>query len=260
MMAHISKPRTLTLMVALILLSLAFYTIIYPTLFESEEANKIVWERSGGIIGLSETLIIERGGSVSYSLDGSELATSLSPVEVQKINLMIRQALLDLAESYPAKQGAADYYTYTLIIYTLSYTKRVSWVESGVAEKPIPSSLKEIEALILNISQRLRAEIHNIVEIALAAITNAPTFRFDGIPETLKVSALRTVETPSPHYIVEAIFECRHTGYGDRTGQMLPMVITPHTAKVKIEGGKATSIILDGIWDELNQKPLQPDR
>ena len=58
----------------------------------------------------------------------------------------------------------------------------------------------------------------------------------------------------SPTFIFE--FESRHAGYGDRTGQMLAQVITPHKASIGVEQGEIRSAVLDKKWDMINQKML----
>ncbi len=51
-------------------------------------------------------------------------------------------------------------------------------------------------------------------------------------------------------------FDSRHAGYGDRTGQVLAQVITPHRAVVTVEEGEVTSAVMDGKWDMLRQEMI----
>jgi len=83
-------------------------------------------------------------------------------------------------------------------------------------------------------------------------VRNSPTFRYDGIEETLVLTAVNTLRCP---YCWEFVFEfdSRHSGYGDRTGQILAPVITRHTAKVVVVEGEVTYGVLDGQWDMLAQ-------
>jgi hypothetical protein len=84
-------------------------------------------------------------------------------------------------------------------------------------------------------------------------VKNSPTFTFDGIEDTLQL-----VETLYPdienawQFVFQ--FESRQAGYGDRTGQMLLQVITPHEAIVTVEHGEVTSAVLDGNWDMKEQR------
>jgi len=102
-------------------------------------------------------------------------------------------------------------------------------------------------------------ETHPAARTAKEFIMNAPTFRFDGIRQTVNVTniAEATVPPGTPaHVVVTITFESRHAGYGNRSGQALAQVITPHTAVITVVGGEVTSAVLDGKWDELRQKPV----
>jgi hypothetical protein len=79
------------------------------------------------------------------------------------------------------------------------------------------------------------------------------TFRFDGIPDTLKATSTTSVAN-GWKYTIE--FDSRHAGYGNRSGQILAQVITHHTAVITVEAGKVTSAIMDGVWDMISQQML----
>lgn len=90
-------------------------------------------------------------------------------------------------------------------------------------------------------------------KIAQEFVMTDSTFLFDGIKESLKlVETLRPDNKNSFTFVFK--FESRHAGYGDRTGQVLLQVITPHEAAITIEQGKINSALMDGRWDMLNQK------
>jgi len=92
-------------------------------------------------------------------------------------------------------------------------------------------------------------------EIAKDYLLNSPTFRFDGIEDSLKLVVTNTLKCPCCwEFVFE--FQCRHSGYGNRTGQMLAQVITPHTARIIIEQGRVTSAVMDEKWDMLEQKMI----
>jgi len=55
-------------------------------------------------------------------------------------------------------------------------------------------------------------------------------------------------------YVVQVSFDSGHPGYGNRTGQVLKNVITHHDMKVMVSDYGVGSAIIDGIWDEFNQK------
>lgn len=107
-----------------------------------------------------------------------------------------------------------------------------------------------------------------VIGIAKSFIINAPTFRFDGIIDTLNITDVKILESLPVQYVVTITFNSRHSGYGDRTGQILLQVITPHEAVVKVVDGNVVSAIIDDKWDELNQEqvasfkeiPLSPEQ
>lgn len=91
-------------------------------------------------------------------------------------------------------------------------------------------------------------------EIALTFAKNSSTFKFDGME--LKGGTSETLNCP---YCFEFAFtyQSRQAGYGDRKGQLLAQVITPHTIKVTVKEGVVAAAVVDGIFDELNLKFLK---
>jgi hypothetical protein len=92
--------------------------------------------------------------------------------------------------------------------------------------------------------------------IALEFLRGAPTFAFDGIDESIEVLDIVAMESYPVQYAVTIAFECRQAGYGDRTGQVLAQVITPHEMRVVVSAGEVRSAVIDGEWDELNQRDV----
>ena len=97
------------------------------------------------------------------------------------------------------------------------------------------------------------------LNIAQQFLKNSPTYKFDGIEETLKHQETLTLRCP---YCWQFIFtfDSRQAGYGDRTGQMLAQVITPHTARITVEQGEVTYAVLDNEWDMLQQEKVGSDK
>jgi len=93
-------------------------------------------------------------------------------------------------------------------------------------------------------------------EIARNYLLNSPTFKFDGMRDTLELVAINTMKCP---YCWEFVFEfqCKHAGYGNGTGQILAEVITPHTARIIVSQGNVVSAIMDKQWDIMKQKMLE---
>jgi len=105
--------------------------------------------------------------------------------------------------------------------------------------------------LLYSVQSYGRAEA---VRDAVRFLKSSPTFRFDGIPDSIKVE---TVERISPgRWRVILHFKCRHSGYGDRGGSILLPVITPHRIEIVINRGGVEAAVIDGVWDELHQRPM----
>ena len=90
-------------------------------------------------------------------------------------------------------------------------------------------------------------------ETAESFVRNSPTFAFDGMPETLELVETLYPDIENAWGFVFS-FDSRHAGYGDRTGQALAQVITPHEAHVTVENGEVVSAIMDEQWDMLAQE------
>lgn|GEM_PF-1504278 len=92
-------------------------------------------------------------------------------------------------------------------------------------------------------------------ELAEDFIKNSPTFLFDGMPETLALKETVAQSAPNTWQFTYE-FQCRQAGYGDRTGQMLAQVITPHQTVIIVEKGSVISAVLDGQWNEMTQEAI----
>jgi len=88
-------------------------------------------------------------------------------------------------------------------------------------------------------------------KIAEEFVRQEATFRFDGIPETLEV-VNTTAIGDGWQFTIE--YESRHAGYGDRSGEALLEVITPHTCLVTVENGEVVAGVMDQKWDMIEQK------
>jgi hypothetical protein len=93
-------------------------------------------------------------------------------------------------------------------------------------------------------------------KIAGDFLINAPTFKFDGIKDSVKLATTDTLRSPYSWEFTYQ-FECSHSGYGDRSGQNLLQVITHHTAIIRVIQGKVVEAIIDNKWDELEQTLLE---
>jgi len=93
-------------------------------------------------------------------------------------------------------------------------------------------------------------------KIAEDFVRGSPTFRFDGIDDTLKL-VWSGGEEKTSRWEFHYEFQSRHAGYGDRTGLILAQVITDHRAQIVVEQGEVVHAVLDGKWDMLRQKIIE---
>ena len=94
-------------------------------------------------------------------------------------------------------------------------------------------------------------------EIAREFIVNSPTFRFDGLIDTLVLTETITLRCP---YCWQFVFEfdSSHSGYGDRAGQVLLKVITHHRVVVTVDNGQVSYAVMDGRWHMIEQELIPP--
>lgn len=93
------------------------------------------------------------------------------------------------------------------------------------------------------------------VEEALEFLRKSPTYRFDGIPESVRVEGVERLGPAS--WRIKIAFVCRHSGYGDRTGEVILQVLTPHRILIKLERGIVVEAVIDDVWNELIQEPIK---
>ena len=91
--------------------------------------------------------------------------------------------------------------------------------------------------------------------LAESFLRNSPTFRFDGLPDTVELldRAAGDCETCVAYTFG---FESSHPGYGDRTDLPLAAAVTPHEAIISIQEGLVTGARIDSIWDVIEQSPI----
>jgi hypothetical protein len=92
--------------------------------------------------------------------------------------------------------------------------------------------------------------------IASNFVKNEATYKFDGIPETFKLTGTTSIKCPLCREF-QFEYQSRNSGYGDRTGAVVATVITDHKAKVVVEGETISSAILDDIWDMKAQRLIE---
>jgi hypothetical protein len=113
----------------------------------------IIWQRSGGIAGLDETLEIKSDRSVTLSSNLlGEREFSLSESEWHYLLSVIENSGFTGFEAmYESKTGVADFFAYSLSVKRDSSIKRVEWVDDWASKSELPDGLKEIEEQMLSI-------------------------------------------------------------------------------------------------------------
>lgn len=95
-------------------------------------------------------------------------------------------------------------------------------------------------------------------QIAESYVSSRPTFSFDGIQGTLQLVETLYPDSKNAWQFVFQ-FESRHPGYGDRSGQILAQLVTPHEAVITIEYGEVKSALMDEKWDMMEQQILNEE-
>lgn len=91
--------------------------------------------------------------------------------------------------------------------------------------------------------------------IAEQFIIQDETYAFDGLQGTLEFENYTVMKCPYC-WSFTFRFDCGHLGYGNRSGQVLAQVLTPHTAEITVSEGKVVSAVLDGRWNMLTEEPV----
>ena len=82
----------------------------------------------------------------------------------------------------------------------------------------------------------------------------SPTFRFDGRDLQLEERLDPDIAGCNDCYQFVYSFESTHAGYGDRSGENVAQVITPHEMIVTVESGVVTNAITDEKYDEIAEE------
>jgi hypothetical protein len=102
-------------------------------------------------------------------------------------------------------------------------------------------------------------ERNDALGVAQKYIVTSPTFTFDGDINTLDTEYVGSLESFPPQYMIKISFDSAHGGFGNREGQMLTQIITPHKMDIVVSEGIVISAVTDETWDEMNnQYVLKP--
>ena len=123
--------------------------------------SRIIWERTGGLMGLNEKLIIEFDGSVLYTsshyygtTNGIAIADYvITPADLD--DLLDKIGFFTKDEIYKSKSNVADYFVYKLIVGTTSNPLIVEWVDAWASKEALPPELLDLQGQMLGIIEIL---------------------------------------------------------------------------------------------------------
>src|SRR3990172_3018573 len=90
----------------------AFYALQFG--LPAGAITDLTWEKTGGILGLRETLIIRPDGTVIYT--SSHFGSTNSTLDRAEVTSLFEQAGALSLETYEPKGGVADFFSYRLIL------------------------------------------------------------------------------------------------------------------------------------------------
>ena len=92
--------------------------------------------------------------------------------------------------------------------------------------------------------------------IAEGFLRSSPTFFFDGIEKSVRLVDTIAPQSMPDYRIFFFTFDSGQAGYGDRTGQVLAEVITPHKVAITVDQGQIKVALIDRTWDILTQEKI----
>jgi hypothetical protein len=98
----------------------------------------------------------------------------------------------------------------------------------------------------------------NAIFLATQFLYKMPTYAFDGMSDTVNVVHVDTLRMPNT-WEITIEFTSSHGGYGDRTGQIVTMVLTQHQTKIVVSQGQVISVVTDGVYDEVKGSMIPVD-
>jgi len=188
-------------------------------------------------------------GMPTYAFDGMA-----GTVEVLKVEPLRMLYTWEVTVAFTSSHSGYGDRTGQMVLQVL--TPHVTCIvvsEGRVTRAVTDDKFDELEESMLSTGDSTSEEAERI---ALEFLRHSPTFAFDGIEGSVKVLDIMAMESYPVQYAVTIAFECRQAGYGDRTGQVLAQVITPHEIRVVVSAGEVRSAVIDGEWDELNQRDM----
>jgi hypothetical protein len=188
--------------------------------------------------------------SPTFSWDGVE--GSIQVIDILKTHNMNPEWIVTM-EFTSSNAGYGDRTGQAVATVITDHVIEITVIEEKVTSAVIDGVWDEITETEIDTGDTTFSEAENL---AIEFLMDGPTFRFDGIEESIEVLDIIAMESYPVQYIIIIAFECKHAGYGDRTGQALAQVIMPHEIRIALSAGKIGSAIIDEQWDELIQRPV----
>jgi hypothetical protein len=182
--------------------------------------------------------------SPTYSFDGIKDSIEIVNVESTGTSWYVSIKFTSRHAGYGDRTGemVAQVLTDHIMVIHVSEGKVVSAVTDDVFD--------EITCTVIETPQ----DIEEAEETTLEWLRDAPTFSYDGIQGTMEIVDTVILESYPEQYVVTISFACGHPGYGNRSDMVLAQVITEHTAVLTVVNNEVQSAVIDGEWDELNQR------
>ncbi|MFH2110458.1 MAG: hypothetical protein ABIJ47_04260 [Candidatus Bathyarchaeota archaeon] len=185
-------------------------------------------------------------GMPTYAFDG--MADTIELVKVEPLRML---NTWEVTIAFTSRHSGYGYRAGQMLAQVLtSHVTRIVVSEGRVIRAVTDEAFDEMEERMLPTGDTTAEEAESI---ALSFLRDSPTFKFDGIEASISVSEVFVMESYPVQYAFMVTFECSHPGYGDRAGQVLAQVITPHEIRIVVSAGEVLSAVIDGEWDELNQ-------
>ena len=188
--------------------------------------------------------------SPTYSFDGIEESIELLNIDTLRTPYTWSITL----GSTSRNAGYGDRSDIMVATVLTEHTMVIIVSQGEITSAVTDGAYNELTSSILEMNQVDDAE-----ELALTWLMNSPTFSFNGIEGSMVIIETVVAESYPEQYYITINFTCAHPGYGDRTGEVLAQVITPHTALVIVSAGEVRSAVIDGEWNEFIHEQGTPD-
>jgi len=126
--------------------------------------------------------------------------------------------------------GVNKYFLIFVIYIVIVFAALIVWQQTSFGESPYYSSTE---------SQEIARQW---------VLNNSPTYKFDGFD--LKITESKIGRCFSCFEFTFS-FKSRHAGYGNREGEILAQVVTPHAIVLNTRQGEVIQAITDQKYDEM---------